>query len=169
MIFIVSYVIGLAPLSYVVANEISPINLTDYTNRLCIFFNILFTFVVAFTLPYLLYGQYAICRLAIQAGFHYRIVQLALRSSFFSSFPNVRRDLWRKFTSCLRSTPIKDFQRYQIEVGDELHSETGDVIAETEKVESEKKPPVGSCLCRLLVCYYFCSCFHTKFFKRKLQ
>lgn len=68
-LFTAGFSLGWAPLTYVVITEVPSIKLRDKTQRFCFFFNILFAFLVAFTLPYLLNDDYA--GLQSKVGFIY--------------------------------------------------------------------------------------------------
>ncbi|CDO92667.1 unnamed protein product [Kluyveromyces dobzhanskii CBS 2104] len=64
-----SYCLSWAPLSYVISSEIPTPRLRDKTYAVGILFNILFAFLTAFTLPYLLSAPYA--NLQSKVGFVY--------------------------------------------------------------------------------------------------
>ncbi|SCW00877.1 LAFE_0C13982g1_1 [Lachancea fermentati] len=68
-IFSFSFSFGYAPLCYVVSSEIPTLRLRDKTYRIGMLVNILFAFLVAFTLPYLLNAGYA--NLQSKVGFIY--------------------------------------------------------------------------------------------------
>lgn len=68
-VFGFAFSIGWAPLCYVISSEVPTLKLRDKTYRIGILFNILFAFLVAFTLPYLLNADYA--NLQSKVGFVY--------------------------------------------------------------------------------------------------
>lgn len=144
MIFSVGYAIGLAPLSYVVSNEIPPINLRDYCNRLGIFFDILFAFIVAFTLPYLLDSEYA--GLQSKVGFIYGSFSVLSIIFVFFFVPECKgRTLEEIHIMFERSVPIRDFQKYRIDPipedngEDEKSYEKSEVETEIQRVDSDKE------------------------------
>lgn len=144
MIFSVGYAIGLAPLSYVVSNEIPPINLRDYCNRLGIFFDILFAFIVAFTLPYLLDSEYA--GVQSKVGFIYGSFSVLSIIFVFFFVPECKgRTLEEIHIMFERSVPIRDFQKYRIDPipedngEDEKSYEKSEVETEIQRVDSDKE------------------------------
>lgn len=77
-----AYCISWAPLSYVISSEIPTPRLRDKTYAVGILFNILFAFLTAFTLPYLLSKPYA--NLQSKVGFIYgAFTVLAIVFSYF--------------------------------------------------------------------------------------
>ncbi|EXJ82268.1 hypothetical protein A1O3_06081 [Capronia epimyces CBS 606.96] len=55
----VGFTIGWAPMTYVVSTELPALRLKDLTMRVGFGFNVLFNFAVSFSVPYLIYPQYA--------------------------------------------------------------------------------------------------------------
>ncbi|KAI9732081.1 MAG: hypothetical protein M1834_004177 [Cirrosporium novae-zelandiae] len=82
IVFAFGFSLGWAPLTYVVASEVPALRLRDMSQRTAGMVNIVTSFVVAFTIPYLLYTPYA--ALGSKVGFIFG--SLAFLSLIFTYF-----------------------------------------------------------------------------------
>lgn len=110
-LFSAGFSLGWAPLTYVVITEVPSIKLRDKTQRFCFFFNILFAFLVAFTLPYLLNDDYA--GLQSKVGFIYGSFAVLSLIYVILFVPECRgRTLEQIDYMFEHKVPIRKFQTY---------------------------------------------------------
>lgn len=135
-IFTAAFSLGWAPLTYVVITEIPALKLRDKTQRVGFFFNILFAFIVAFTLPYLLNDGYA--NLQSKVGFIYGSFSVAAAVFVEFCIPECSgRTLAEIDFMFNKKVPIRQFRTYNID-----EAEFSDYTIEThrEMVEIHDNP-----------------------------
>ncbi|CDH11783.1 related to RGT2-Sensor of high external glucose concentrations [Zygosaccharomyces bailii ISA1307] len=110
-IFTFGYAFGYAPLAYVISSEVPSLKLKDKTYRVGMLINILFAFLVAFTLPYLLNKPYA--NLQAKVGFIYGAFStLGLIYTYFF-IPECKGKSLEEVDFCFyKGVPLRQFATY---------------------------------------------------------
>lgn len=133
-LFSAGFSLGWAPLTYVVITEVPSIKLRDKTQRFCFFFNILFAFLVAFTLPYLLNDDYA--GLQSKVGFIYGSFAVLSLVFVILFVPECKgRTLEEIDYMFEHKVPIRKFQTYdEFQVTLESTSDDKSLLNSTDKL-----------------------------------
>lgn len=139
-IFTFGYAFGYAPLAYVISSEIPSLKLRDKTYRIGIMVNIIFAFLVAYTLPYLLNKPYA--NLQSKVGFVYgSFSALGLIYTYFF-VPECKGKSLEEIDFCFyKKIPLRKFAAYdpQKDDGFAAFKEKYDQrLAPMKKIEKEK-------------------------------
>lgn len=135
-IFTFGYAFGYAPLAYVISSEVPSLKLKDKTYRVGMLMNILFAFLVAFTLPYLLNKPYA--NLQAKVRFIYGVFSaLGLIYTYFF-IPECKGKSLEEVDFCFyKGVPLRQFSTYdpQSDEGFSAFKEKyNKAISSTEKV-----------------------------------
>ncbi|KAI9050374.1 hypothetical protein LZ554_005539 [Drepanopeziza brunnea f. sp. 'monogermtubi'] len=139
VVFSAGFVLAWAPLTYVVTTEVSSLRLRDATQRTASLVNVVTTFVVNFTLPYLLYAPYA--ALGSKVGFIFGAVGVcALVFSFFCVPECKGRTLEQVDRMFIESVPLRRFRDHVIvdveHAGLEKEEEKESLGIEVRRVEN---------------------------------
>ncbi|ODQ73395.1 hypothetical protein LIPSTDRAFT_104968 [Lipomyces starkeyi NRRL Y-11557] len=114
VIFAGCYVFSWAPMAYVISSEVPALRLRDATQRTAGVANIVTSFLVTFSIPYLLYEPYA--GLGSKVGFIFAgIITLALAFTFFCVPECKGKSLEQIDRMFQEKVPIRQFGNYAID------------------------------------------------------
>lgn len=135
-IFISGFVVGWAPITYVVTTEVPSLRLRDASQRTASIVNVATNFLVSFSIPYLLYEPYA--ALGSRVGFIFgSIAVLAIMSTFFCVPECKGKTLEQVDRLFIEGVPLRKFGSYVFEEdsSDEVTLEKGKAGASVETQE----------------------------------
>lgn len=137
-VFGFAFSIGWGPLCYVISSEVLTLRLRDKTYRIGISFNILFAFLVAFTLPYLLNADYA--NLQSKAGFFYGSFSVLALIFTYLFIPEYRGKSLEEIDYCFyKRIPLTKFGSYRPGQSGDFLSFKKNLYASKLGVESNEK------------------------------
>lgn len=129
-IFGFAFSIGWALLCYVISSEVPTLKLRDKTYRIGILFNILFAFLVAFTLPYLLNAEYA--NLQSKVGFVYGSFSVLALIFTYPFIPECYGKSLKEIDYCFyKKIPLTKFGSYR-------PGQSGDFLSFKKNLDASK-------------------------------
>ncbi|RDW85206.1 putative sugar transporter-1 [Coleophoma cylindrospora] len=133
-VFLVGFSIGWAPLTYVITTELPALHLRDQTQQVASLVNVATSFVVSFTVPYLLNAPYA--NLGSKVGFIYGSIAFCTFIFTWFCIPECKgktlEEIDFMFNECV---PVRQFDRFQAQ--EHLQSALGKEQSGGSKADSD--------------------------------